>query len=95
VRRPTVEADFALYADVMRRREPFVAAVNDRGEFLDLFNKQAIVNRLVNELHGAFGTAVHIAGDLIVGNKTASGDTFNISGQIGAPSTPRPRSVAS
>jgi hypothetical protein len=84
VRRTTVEADFALYADVMRRREPFVAAVNDRGEFLDLFNKQAIVNRLVNELHGAFGTAVHIAGDLIMGDKTASGDTFNISGQIGA-----------
>lgn len=84
VRRATVEADFALFADVMRCREPFVAAVNYRGEFLDLFNKQAIVNRLVNELHGAFGTAVHIEGDLIMGDKTASGDTFNISGQIGA-----------
>jgi len=84
VRRATVKSDFALYADVMRRGEPFVAAVNDRGEFLDLFNKQAIVNRLVNELNGAFGTAVHIAGDLIMGDKNASTDTFNVSGQIGA-----------
>jgi hypothetical protein len=85
VRRAAVEDDFPLYADVMRRREPFVAAVNDRGEFLDLFNKQAIVNRLVNELNGAFGMAVHVAGDLIMGDKTSSqGDTFNISGQIGA-----------
>jgi hypothetical protein len=50
------------------RRRAIVAAVSDRGEFLDLFNKQAIVNRLVNELHGAFGTAVHIAGDLIMGD---------------------------
>jgi hypothetical protein len=37
--------------DVMRRREPCVAIANDRGEFLDLLPKQAIVDRFLDQVN--------------------------------------------
>jgi hypothetical protein len=94
IERASVHADLDLYTDVMRCQEPFVAIVNAQGEFLDLFYKQAIVDRFVDLLNGAFGTApvpplapvsIHVqGGELIMGDKntTSGGDTINLSGQF-------------
>ena len=57
IQRASVHADFNLYCDIMRRREPCVAIVNAEGQFLDLFPKQAIVDRLLDHLNSALGAA--------------------------------------
>jgi hypothetical protein len=77
IQRASVHADFNLYLDIMRRREPCVAIVNAEGQFLDLFPKQAIVNRFVDQVNSAAGaTPLHI-GDIVMGNSTTiSGGTF-------------------
>jgi hypothetical protein len=87
IQRESVHADFNLYCDIMRRREPCVAIVNAKGQFLDLFPKQAIVDRLLDQFNSAVGAAaaasgtIHI-GELTMGDKTTT--TTISGGTIGA-----------
>jgi len=83
IQRESIEKDFSLYLDIMRRQTPCVAVVNAKGEFLDLFPKQAILDRFLGQINHAMG-AIHLyvgEGEIVMGDKNVSpGSTTTFSG---------------
>jgi hypothetical protein len=84
IQRESIEKDFSLYRDIMRRQAPCVAVVNAKGEFLDLFPKQSILDRFLGQINSAMN-AIHLyvgeGGEIVMGDKTEShGSTTTFSG---------------
>jgi hypothetical protein len=48
IRRDTIQPDMELYAAIMKCTAPFAALIDPKGQFLELYDRQSVVNRVAD-----------------------------------------------
>jgi hypothetical protein len=57
IRGNTIQPDMELYVAVMKCTEPFAALINPQDEFLELYDRQSVVNRVADQVYAAVRSA--------------------------------------